>query len=76
MNIITKEAALAIFHKVENSKIPIAIFAEHGSWNATKINTQNFARMVARQPEKFIGIYTIETRLDWLEDDLAAAGIR
>lgn len=75
MNIITKQAALAIFHKVENSSIPIAIFAEHGSWQATKVNTTNFARLVQREPEKLIGIFDINTRLEWIEDDLAEAGI-
>ncbi len=76
MNIITKQAALAIFHKVENSKIPIAIFAEHGSWQATKVNTTNFARLVEREPEKLLCIFDINTRLEWIEEDLEAAGIK
>ena len=75
-NVITKEAAKAIFHKVENSSVPIAIFAQHGSWNATKVNSQSFARQLQRTPELFLAIYDINTRLDWLEDDLAEAGIR
>ena len=83
-NVITQHAALAIFHKVENSSIPIAIFSDNGSWNATKINTQNFARMFAIEDERIkagekprlLAIYTIETRLGWIEDDLAEAGIR
>ena len=76
MNIITRQAALAIFHKVENSSIPIAIFAEHGSWQATKVNTTNFARMVEREPHKLIALYDINSRLEWIEEDMEAAGIR
>ncbi len=75
-NVITKEAAKTIFHKVESSSVPIAIFAQYGSWTATKVNSQNFARQVQRTPELMVGIFDINTRLDWLEDDLAAAGIR
>ena len=75
-NVITKEAAKVIFNKVENSSVPIAIFAQYGSWTATKVNSQNFARQVERTPELLVSIYDINTRLDWLEDDLAEAGIR
>ncbi len=75
-NVITKEAARIIFNKVEASNVPIAIFAANGSWNATKVSAQNFSRQMEAIPEKLVAIYDLNSRLQWIEDDLAAAGIR
>jgi hypothetical protein len=77
-NIITKEAAKVIFNKVENSSVPIAIFAKNGTWNATKINTTNFSRQFKRVDEEddlFFCIYDINARLEYIEDDMASAGV-
>ena len=75
-NIITKEAARVLFNKVESSTAPIAVFAAHGSWNASKVSSQNFVRQMQRTPEMFVSIYDLNSRLEWIEDDLAAAGIK
>ena len=75
-NIITKEAARVLFNKVENSNAPIAVFAANGGWNATKVSSQNFARQIQRTPELLMGLYDVNSRLEWIEDDFAACGIK
>ena len=75
-NIITLEAARVLFNKVESSTGPIAVFAANGGWNATKVSSQNFARQIQRTPELFVGLYDVNSRLEWIADDLAAAGIK
>jgi len=75
-NIITKEAARVLFNKVENSSAPIAVFASNGSWQASKVSSQNFARQIQRTPELLIGLYDVNSRLEWIEDDLYEAGIK
>lgn len=75
-NIITKEAARVLFNKVENSSAPIAVFAANGSWQASKVSSQNFARQIQRTPELLIGLYDVNSRLEWIEDDLFEAGIK
>ena len=75
-NIITKEAARVLFNKVESSTTPIAVFAANGGWNCTKVSSQHFARQIQRTPELLMGLYDVNSRLEWIEDDFAAAGIR
>lgn len=75
-NIITQEAARMIFSRVKASKTPIAIFANNGSWQATKVNTTNFARLMERSGDKLVALYDINSRLEWIEQDLEAAGIK
>ena len=75
-NIITLEAARVLFNKVEAAKGPIAVFAANGGWNATKVSSQNFARQIQRTPELFVGLYDLNSRLEWIADDLEAAGIK
>ena len=75
-NIITLEAARVLFNKVEAAKGPIAVFAANGGWNATKVSSQNFARQIQRTPELLVGIFDINSRLEWIADDLEAAGIK
>jgi len=75
-NIITLEAARVLFNKVEASTTPIAVFASNGSWNCTKVSSQHFVRQTQRTPELLIAIYDVNSRLEWIEDDLAAAGIK
>lgn len=75
-NVITLEAARVLFNKVESAKGPIAVFASNGSWNASKVSSQHFARQIQRTPELFIGLYDINSRLEWIADDLFEAGIR
>lgn len=75
-NVITLEAARVLFNKVEAAKGPIAVFAANGGWNCTKVSSQHFARQIQRTPELFIGLYDINSRLEWIADDLFEAGIR
>ena len=75
-NVITLEAARVLFNKVEAAKGPIAVFAANGGWNATKVSSQHFARQMQRTPELLMGLYDVNSRLEWIEDDFAAAGIR
>ena len=75
-NVITLEAARVLFNKVEAAKGPIAVFASNGSWNASKVSSQHFARQIQRTPELLIGIFDINSRLEWIADDLFEAGIR
>lgn len=75
-NVITREAARVLFNKVEAAKDPIAVFAANGGWNATKVSSQNFARQIQRTPEMFVGLYDINSRIEWIEDDFAACGIK
>ena len=81
-NIITLEAARVLFNKVEAAKGPIAVFAANGGWNATKVSSQNFARQKALDDKKkekdktFVCIYDVNSRLEWIADDLFEAGIR
>ena len=62
--------------QVEAAKGPIAVFAANGGWNATKVSSQNFARQIQRTPELFVGLYDLNSRLEWIADDLFEAGIR
>ncbi len=75
-NVMTLEAARVLFNKVEAAKGPIAVFAANGGWNATKVISQNFARQILRTPELLVGIFDINSRLEWIADDLYEAGIR
>ena len=75
-NVITKEAARVLFNKVENSNAPIAVFAANGGWSATKVSSQHFARQVQSTPELLMGLYDVNSRLEWIEDDFAACGIK
>ena len=75
-NVITLEAARVLFNKVEAAKGPIAVFASNGSWQASKVSSQNFARQIQRTPELFVGLYDVNSRLEWIADDLYEAGIR
>ena len=75
-NVITLEAARVLFNKVEAAKGPIAVFAANGGWNATKVSSQNFARQIQRTPHLLVGIYDLESRIDWIADDLAIHGIK
>lgn len=75
-SIITKQAARIVFDKVESSTVPIAVFVSNGAVKSHKAGTQNCERRMGIEPENLVAIYTIETRLQWIESDLEAAGIK
>lgn len=75
-NVITNEAARLLYSKIEASNIPIAVFAHNGSWNSTRVTSANFSRQIQAAPDKFVGIYDINSRFEWIADDLESVGIR
>ena len=75
-NVITREAAAKLRQRLDSTGCPLAVFAANGSFNATKVTTELCAKALKSQPEKLIGIYDLNARLEWLQDDLAAAGIK
>lgn len=75
-NQITKQAAQLFLDKLEMSPVPMGLFAQHGSWSATRVTTDSFQRQVRLHPETFRGVFDVNVSIEALQDELAAAGVK
>lgn len=76
MNQITLAAAKKLQNKLEGALVPLAVFAAYGSWSATKVTTQSFKDQLRLRPNTFVGVYTIDAKLEDIAEDLEAVGIK
>lgn len=75
-NIITQSAARTIIAKIDAAKVPLAVFkVGHGSWQATRTNTEFCSIKLRQRPDQLIGFYDCNVRLADLCEDLEAMGI-
>lgn len=75
-NAITLQAAARLENKLLETDIPLAVFAQHGSWHITKTNTTSFQEQLRKRPSQLVGIYTAAVKLEDIADDFAEAGIK
>ena len=76
MNQITLQAAQKFESKLLSCPVPLAVFSIYGGWSVTKVTTESFKNQVRLNPERLVGVYTADAKLEDLIDDFFAAGIR
>jgi len=75
-NIITLQAAKKLEGKLISSEVPLGVFCQNGSWQATKTNTKNYESLNKSPDWTWMGDYTAKAPVSWIADDFEAAGIR
>ena len=75
-NIITLQAAHKLEGKLIASDVPLGVFYQHGSWQATKTNTKNYEALKKSVEWIWMGDYTAKAPLSWIAEDFEAAGIK
>ncbi len=75
-NVITKEASLAIEHKLLVSRVPLAVFVINRGVKACKVDTDRYNLWKEKYKKDYVGTYDATCPAMWIEDDLAEAGIR
>ncbi len=76
VSVVTREAALALEHKLIVSRVPMAVFIVNGAVKACKVGTDRYNLWKAKYEDSHVGNYDAMCPAKWLEDDLAEAGIR
>ena len=76
MNQISLQAAQKLLNKLEGVSCPLAVFSLYGSWTATKVTTKSFLDQCRLTPERLVGVYDINARVEDIASDFDAVGIR
>lgn len=73
---VVMEAALKLESKLISSPVPVAVFYLCGSWVTAKVTTRDFDRKMRANPERLMGIYTIDAGVTTLAEDFAEMGMK
>lgn len=75
-NQITLSAAKKLQDKLEGVSVPLAVFSSLGSWSSTKVTTQSFKNQLRLRPDTFVGVYTVDAKLEDIAADLESVGVK
>lgn len=75
-NNISLNAAKKLQDKMESTSVPLAVFAQYGSWHSTKVTTQSFQDQVRLRGHTLMGVYDINARLEDIASDFEHAGVK
>jgi len=76
MNQISLQAARKLLNKLEGVSCPLAVFSLYGSWTSTKVTTRSFLDQCRLTPERLVGVYTIDAKVEDIAADFFEAGVR
>jgi len=71
----TIEAAKRLESKLLSTPTPLAVFALCGHYVITRVTTESFRNQVRLTPERLVGVYTAEAKVEDISDDFKEAGI-
>ncbi len=75
-NQISITAAKKLQDKLEGVSVPLAVFSSYGSWSSTKVTTQSFKDQLRLRPHTFVGVYTVDAKLEDIAEDFEAVGVK
>ena len=75
-NMKSLEAARVLLHKLEGAKCPLAVFTLYGTWTTSKVTSKSFLERCRLTPERLVGVYDINARVEDIAQDFQEVGIK